>query len=214
MDYNEIFGYQILNWKNFLDFFVHFVFNLAVISIIAYKIYFRIRQKRDYLFTIFILNMIVFLVCYLLQSAKLSIGFAFGIFGLFSILRYRTSTIPIKEMTYVFIAISVAIINALSNQSVGLTTLIFTNFSIVVGTYIFEKKVARNESRNTVIYEKIELIKPERREELIADLRDRTGLNIHRIEVGRIDFLRDVARIAVFFRADTQTEDEEIYDND
>lgn len=214
MDYNDIFGYQLLDWKNFLDFFIHFVFNLVVISLIAYKIYFKICGKRDYLFTIFILNMIVFVVCYLLQSAKLSIGFAFGIFGLFSILRYRTSTIPIKEMTYVFIAISVAIINALSNQSVGITTLVFTNFVIVLGTYIFEKKVARNESRNTVIYEKIELIKPDRRDELIADLRERTGLNIHRVEIGRIDFLRDVARIVIFFRAETQTEDEDVYDDD
>ncbi len=193
-----IVGYS-LNLSNVAEFFIRFGLNVLVILIIAKYIYFRIRRNKDYLFTLLMFNMIVFFICYFLSSIELSLGFAFGIFAIFSILRYRTETVPIKEMTYMFIAISIAIINAIASASVCLIEMIFTNTAIVGLTYILEKAWIRNEVKQMIIYEKIELIKPERQEELIKDIEERTGLKINRYEIGKIDFLRDTALINVFY---------------
>lgn len=143
--------------------------------------------------------MIVFFVCYILSNAKLSLGFAFGIFAVFSILRYRTMMVPIKEMTYMFISISIAIINALSYNGISIGLVLFTNFALIGFIFLLEKTWVKNELKQTVIYEKIELIKPTHHIELMNDLKTRTGLNIHRFEIGKIDFLRDVARIDIFY---------------
>jgi hypothetical protein len=145
----------------------------------------------------------------LLNNAKISIGFAFGIFAVFSILRYRTRPLPTKEMTYLFISISVAIINALSSNNLSYAELLLTNGVIIFFTIILEKVWIKNESRKTVIYEKIDLIKPENHDKLLKDLKERTGLNIHRFEIGRIDFLQDLARIRIYYYDQEQTEDEE-----
>jgi len=193
-----IVGYS-LNLSNVAEFFIRFGLNVLVILIIAKYIYFRIRRNKDYLFTLLMFNMIVFFICYFLSSIELSLGFAFGIFAIFSILRYRTETVPIKEMTYMFIAISIAIINAIASASVCLIEMIFTNTAIVGLTYILEKAWIRNEVKQMIIYEKIELIKQERQEELIKDIEERTGLKINRYEIGKIDFLRDTALINVFY---------------
>ncbi|MFH1050970.1 MAG: DUF4956 domain-containing protein [bacterium] len=210
MDFNFI-DFQNIDGQNFLEFILRFVFNFIVIYIIAKGIYFKVRRRSNILFALFLLNILVFFVCYLLQSVQLSIGFAFGIFAIFSILRYRTTTVPIKEMTYIFISISIAIINALTNINTGYGIMLFTNVTIVLFTYAFEKKFIRNESVKTVLYDKIELIKPEHQEELIQDLKDRTGLDIHRIEIGRIDFLRDIARIRIFYYDVFNTDDAEFF---
>lgn len=184
---------------NYMDFFLRFFFDLVVIYIIAKQIYFRICKNRDYLFIMFIFNIIVFFVCYLLSNAKLSLGFAFGIFAIFSILRYRTMMVPIKEMTYMFIAISIAVMNALSFTGVDIGLIVFSNLALVFFIFLLEKAWVKNEIMKTVLYEKIEFIKPEFRQELIQDLSNRTGLKIHKVEINKIDFLRDVARINVYY---------------
>jgi len=194
----SIIGYN-LNLSNVAEFFIRFGLNVLVIIIIAKYIYFRIRHNKDYLFTLLMFNMIVFFICYFLSSIELSLGFAFGIFAIFSILRYRTETVPIKEMTYMFIAISIAIINAIASPSVCLIEMIFTNTAIVGLTYVLEKAWIRNEIKQLIIYEKIELIKPERQNDLIKDIEERTGLKINRYEIGKIDFLRDTALINVYY---------------
>ena len=194
----SIIGYN-LNLSNVAEFFIRFGLNVLVIFIIAKYIYFRIRHNKDYLFTLLMFNMIVFFICYFLSSIELSLGFAFGIFAIFSILRYRTETVPIKEMTYMFIAISIAIINAIASPSVCLIEMIFTNTAIVGLTYVLEKAWIRNEIKQLIIYEKIELIKPERQNDLIKDIEERTGLKINRYEIGKIDFLRDTALINVYY---------------
>ena len=145
-------------------------------------------------------GIVVFFVCILLANVKLRLGFALGLFAIFSLLRYRTDPIPIKEMTYLFIIIGVAVINSLATKKVSYVELLFTNFAIVAVTYGLEKIwLLKRESRKTIIYENIELIKPENHHLLIEDLKKRTGLNIHRIEIGRINYLRDVARVRAFY---------------
>jgi hypothetical protein len=138
----------------------------------------------------------------LLSSAKISIGFAFGVFAIFSILRYRTTTVPIKEMTYMFISLSVAIINSLTAGSISFAELLFPNIALISFAFVLEKTWVKNEYKREVLYEKIDLIKPENYDQLIEDLRERTGLKIHRAEVGKIDFLRDVAQIKIFYFED------------
>lgn len=192
-------GMPLFNWDSILILVTKFAINLIVIFIIARLIYFNIRKNRSYLFAFFIFNTIIFFVCSFLNHLTLSIGFAFGIFALFSILRYRTTSIPIKEMTYLFIAISIAIINALSNNTISLLELIITNAAIIFVTFLIEKVWMKNENMKLIIYEKIDLVKPQYSEQLLADLKQRTGLDIHRYEIGKIDFLRDITEIRVYY---------------
>ena len=150
-----------------------------------------------------LISITVFFLCFLLENVKLQLGFALGLFAIFGIIRYRTDPIPIKEMTYLFIVIGVSVINALANKKISHSELLFTNFIIIAVTHGLEKIwLLRHETRKTITYEKIELIKPSKKEELMADLKERTGLNITRIEVRRIDFLRDTAQIRIFFFED------------
>ncbi len=202
MDFSLLQETPLLNLPNMTALFAKLTFDLIVIYIIAKQIYFRIHQNRTYLFTMVTFNIIIFLVCYLLNHLTLGLGFSFGIFAIFSILRYRTLSLPIKEMTYLFISISIAIINALSNSTISYTELVFTNAAIIGLTYILEKSWVRNEQVKHIIYEKINLIKPQLRNELLEDLRLRTALDITRCEIGRIDFLKDVAELRVYFASD------------
>lgn len=202
MDFSLLQETPLLNLPNMTALFVKLAFDLLVIYIIAKQIYFRIHKNRTYLFTMVTFNIIIFLVCYLLNHLTLGLGFSFGIFAIFSILRYRTLSLPIKEMTYLFISISIAIINALSNATISYSELVFTNAAIIGLTYILEKSWVRNEQVKHILYEKIDLIKPKMRNELLEDLRRRTGLDILRCEVGRIDFLKDVAEVRVYFAND------------
>ena len=199
MDFSLIWQTQAMNWANFTALLFKLAFDLVVIFVIGRLIYFRLHKNRTYLFTLVTFNIVIFLVCYLLSHLTLGLGFSFGIFAIFSILRYRTMSLPIREMTYLFISISVAIINALSSTTVSYGELIFTNLAIIGFTFILEKAWVRNEQVKNILYERIDLIKPQNRTELLADLRERTGLNISRCEIGRIDFLKDVAEVRVYF---------------
>ena len=198
----EIFGSPLYD-VDFLELAFRLFINFSVAFIIIRLIYYPVHNRKDYLFTYFIFNLLIFLLSYLLSGIKLQLGFAFGLFAIFGILRYRTEALAIKEMTYLFVVIAIAVINALANKKVSFAELMFTNFAIIAVTYFLEKKwLLRHEATKTVVYEKIELVKPENHNLLIKDLEERTGLKIERIQVGRIDFLRDVARVKIFFYED------------
>jgi hypothetical protein len=144
---------------------------------------------------------IIFLLCLSLENVKLELGFALGLFAIFGILRYRTNQIPIKEMTYLFLVIGVSVINALSNKKVSIAEVVFINATVVFIAYGFEKIwFLRHESEKTILFERIDLIKPEKRKELIALLQERTGIEkINRVEIGKIDFLRDTSIIKIYY---------------
>lgn len=186
--------------QNLLDFAIRFGINLIVIFVIVRLLYYPIRRNRDFLFTFFLFNIINFLICFLLSSAKLKMGFAFGLFAIFSILRYRTVTVPVREMGYFFISVTLGIINALTTNEQGMVLLILANLIILAVAWIIDHKVrVVHENYKEVIYDRIDLIAPEKREEMLADLRQRTGLAVHRVEFSRIDFFRDTARIYIFY---------------
>ena len=200
---------EILGWKlfhtDFWELLFKFSIDLAVVYILIRLIYYPIHRKKDFLFTYFLFNVLIFFLCGLLNSVKLSTGFAFGLFAIFSILRYRTEQISIKDMTYLLAVIAVAVVNALFGKKVSLLELLFTNVLILTTTYVLEHLwLTRHEAMRQVIYERIELIKPENRQQLHDDLHQRLGVKVSRVEIGRIDLLRDTVQLRVFYYDDEQ----------
>ena len=203
LDSIEFLGTPLFDPEDFLKLIVKTVFNLIIITVIIRYIYYPVTKNKDYLFTYFLISMTVFLLCVLLDSVKLQLGFALGLFAIFGIIRYRTDPIAIKEMTYLFLVIGISVVNALSNKKISHAELVFANLMIVFITYGMEKLwLLRHQSRKNITYEKIELILPEKREELIADLKVRTGIDVIRVEIRRIDFLRDTANLRIFYYED------------
>lgn len=196
----EIFGIELIDSDNFLELLARFSLNFLVSILIVRYLYYQKMQRKDYLFTYLLISTVVFMLCFLLENVKLQLGFALGLFAIFGIIRYRTINMPIKEMTYLFIVIGVSVINALSNKKVSYAELLFTNFAILAITWALEKVfLIRHETRKTILYEKIDLIKLQNRKLLIDDLQERTGLKINRVEVGQINFLNDTARVRIYY---------------
>ena len=181
-----------------------FVFNFIVVGIIIHFFYYPKSKRRDYYFTFTLISISVFFLIFLLGSVKLKIGFALGIFAIFGIIRYRTESVPIREMTYLFTITALSVINALSIQ-VGLTEMLVTNAIFLLVTCLLEsERWLKHTSSKLILYDRIQLITPDKREELIADLSARTGLHIQKIEIGHIDFLRDAAFIKVYYESDSR----------
>jgi len=199
-DKSVLSGIELIDMANLLELVGRFALNLLVILILVRWFYFSITRRKDFLFTYILISSIVFLLCFLLENVMLQIGFALGLFAIFGIIRYRTQSIPIKEMTYLFLIIGISVINALASTA-SISEIIFTNLVVIFITYGLEKKwLLRHESSKSIIYEKINLIKPEHHQELIDDLQLRTGIGkISRIEIGEVDFLKDVCHITIFF---------------
>lgn len=194
---------QASNADNLMDFAIRILINFISIFIIVRAIYYPIHKNKDFLFTFFLFNIINFLICFLLSAAKLKIGFAFGLFAIFSILRYRTVTIPVREMGYFFISVTIGIINSLAAKDDYWLPIIFANVIIIILTYVLDGRIKlKHENFKQIVYERIDLIVPEKREEMLSDLRSRTGMNIHRVEFIKIDFLKDIAFINAFYYSD------------
>ncbi|MCH8839746.1 MAG: DUF4956 domain-containing protein [Planctomycetes bacterium] len=177
-----------------------YLVNLVVVTVIVRFVYYKHSHSKDYLFTFFMLNSLVFFICFTLKKFDLGLGMALGLFAIFGILRYRTSTIPIKEMTYLFMVIGVGVINSLADKNISYIELVFTNLCIIGLAAALENiPLLKRELRETILYEKVDLIRPENHAELVADLQQRTGLKLSRLELGEINFLRDTVSIDLFY---------------
>lgn len=200
----RIAGIELIDVPGFLEFLLRFILNTAVILVLVRYLYYATTRRKDYLFTYILIGSVVFLLCFLLESVKLQIGFALGLFAIFGIIRYRTDSIPIKEMTYLFLVIGISVINALTSDNTSVADLLFTNIVLIGITYGLERIwLMKHESSKVIIYEKIDLIRPEKYEELLKDLRERTGIKgIKRAETGKIDFLKDTCIVTVFYDAE------------
>jgi hypothetical protein len=192
---------EIIDFSSFLELIARFTLNFVVIMILVRWLYYSSTKRKDYLFTYILISSVVFLLCYLLESVKLQIGFALGLFAIFGIIRYRTNPIPIKEMTYLFLIIGVSVINSLADQDTSVANMLFSNGVIVFAAFGLEKLwLLKHQSTKVVIYEKINLIKPEKYQELLKDLKERTGITkINRVEVGKIDFLKDTCILTIYY---------------
>jgi hypothetical protein len=201
----ELFGADLFDQKDFIELLARSIFNFLIVGYIVRYLYYPATKNKDYLFTYLLISVTVFFLCFLLENVKLELGFALGLFAIFGIIRYRTDPIPIKEMTYLFIIIGISVMNALVNKKISHAEVVFTNLIFIALTYGLEKIwLLKHESRKNITFEKIELIVPEKRQELLEDLKLRTGLNITRVEVKSIDFLRDTAQLRIFFFDDEQ----------
>ena len=202
---NEENDFRIMEIKlfdnDFYDYILRYAFNVLMAFILLKFIYRSDKKNRNYAFTFYVFNTLIFFLCYLMNNVKLDLGFAFGLFAVFSILRYRTSAIPIKEMTYLFLVIGIAVINALTTKKVSFVELLFTNAAILTVTYILERLWYKEGLTERIVeYEKIENIKPENSELMLADLRSRTGLDIREFEILQVDFVRDLARVRIYYK--------------
>lgn len=198
----EFFGMQLINIEGISELIMRFCLNMIVTATIIGWLYYSKSKRRDYVFTFMLISVTVFLLVFLLGSQKLQIGLALGLFAVFGIIRYRTETVPIREMTYLFLIIGISVVNSLAGN-VSAVELLTTNSLFILFTWVMESsRFVKHVSCKLIVYEKINLIKPEKEPELIADIKERTGLNVTRVEVGHIDFLKDVAFIKVYYQAE------------
>jgi hypothetical protein len=172
-------------------------FDVATMLLIFGLIYFPNYRNKEFMFTFFLFNIIIFIITFVLNKTNISMGAAFGLFAVFSMLRYRTEGISMKEMTYLLIAIALGLINAIG---LNLIPIVVFNSIFVVFIFILDHPIVfKQEVSKTVIYENVELIKPENHELLMEDLRKRTGFNIHRISITAFDFLKDATSITIYY---------------
>ena len=183
--------------------FVCIVVNLVIVD----RLYYKKSRRRDFYFTFMLISLAIFLLVFFMifvledMKAKTSIGIGIGLFGIFSIMRYRTDAMPVREMTYLFVIISLSVVNAIA-ASVSMAELLVTNIIVVAAIWLCEHRLKLEPSK-LVQYDRLELIKPDRSEDLKADLEMRLGLKVRKVEVGAIDMLRDMAVLRVYYDANT-----------
>jgi hypothetical protein len=179
---------------------IGFVFNFAVALAIVRFIYYPARPNKNYVFTFIAFNTTIYFIMSVLTSVELSVGVGFGLFGLFSLLRYRTDPMPPREMTYLFVIIALPVLNSVLIGSGDWLSLVVANTAVTGTLYLLEREWGfRYEASKRLTYERIDLIKPANYSLLLEDLRARTGLPVKRCEVGAINFLRDTADIKIYY---------------
>jgi len=194
----QFFGIKLINPTDFWGLIIRFTFNFLIIFVLVRAIYYSQNKRKEYVFIFFLMNAIVFLLCFILQKYEVGLGFALGLFAMFGIIRYRTDPIPIKEMTYIFMVVGIGVFNALAGKKISYAELLLANLIVLFITWYLERFWMLKQGETIRInYEKIELIHPDRREELIQDLKERTGLDIIGVSVVRMSFLRDTARLMI-----------------
>jgi len=189
-----------------------FVLNFIILTIVIRYVYYAKTPRSNYVFTFYMISLISFVIVFALKKLDIDTGMGLGLFAIFGIIRYRTNPLRVREMTYLFIAIGLSVVNGLSGKQVSYAELLFINVVVVVIVYIMDIKIFINlETSRVVIYEKIENVKPENAQLLKEDLEDRTGLKINKISVGKIDFLKDIAEIKIFYN---ESEEADLLEND
>lgn len=197
----EVMDPHLIDTADMLQMLLRFAFNAIITWFIIHFQYYPKSRRRDYYFTFSLISVSVFFLIFLLGGVKLKIGFALGLFAIFGIIRYRTESMQVREMTFLFVIITLSVINALA-VSLSYAELLATNLIFILFIWICEgNKWLKHTSCKLIMYDRIDLILPERKEEMLDDLRRRTGLAIVKVEVGAMDFLRDTAMLKVYYNA-------------
>ncbi len=195
----ELFGMELVNEEDLLKLLIRFGINFLFLTAIIRYIYYKKTPRKNYLFTFYMISVISFFICFALKKFQMEVGMGLGLFAIFGIIRYRTNPIRIREMTYLFLVIGLAVINALSGK-LSYAEMFFINGIVWFLIYIMENWWLQSvEDDKVILYEKIQNIKPENYANLIADLEERTGLKINRAEIGKVDFLKDTAEVKIYF---------------
>jgi len=185
---------------DFFKMLFRFALNMVFLFYIIRYLYYPSTRRRDYMFTFYMISIIVFFLCFTLKKYELDLGMALGLFAIFGIIRYRTAPMNIREMTYLFVVIGVSVINALANKKMSYAEILGANLLVVASMTIIERVVLfKHEVHKDLLYENIENIKPENETALIQDLEGRTGLEINRVDIGKVDFLRESVQITIFY---------------
>lgn len=198
-----LFAVELINTARLPGLMLGLAFNTAAITALAVLTYRRARSRATYVFTLVVVNIVVFFVTYLMSAAAVSVNVGFGLFALFGILRFRTGTLPVLEMTYLFAAIALASFNALALTSLSLLEAVIANVVVISvlellgGTWL-----SKQAHVHSITYDRVELLHPRRRTELISDLEDRTGLMVSEVVVHETNFLNDTAKISIRVETD------------
>jgi len=209
---------QELFSTGFADILLRFAICILVNCGIVHFLYFKKSQRRDFYFTFVIISVAIFFLVYLMMGmdrGKATMGVGLGLFGIFSIMRYRTDSMPVREMTYLFVVVCLSVVHAMADmvgvdangKIVGtpIAELVVIDIIVILAIIIFEKML-KMETTKLVQYDRIELIKPEKRDELIADLEQRLGIKVFDVKVGAVDFLRDMAMLRVSYEGESAGE--------
>ncbi len=194
----ELFGVPFLN-EDLYKMLIKFSINLLFMTIIIRQLYYKYSQRTEYVFTYFMVSLIVFFLCFTLNKFAINLGMALGLFAIFGIIRYRTQTIHIKEMTYLFVVIGISVINAMSNESMSYAEILGLNTIVVVSIYVMERYMLTQHGiqERSVIYSKLDNIKPENYDELISDLKQKTGLEVKKVKVDKVDYANQLAFLTI-----------------
>ena len=190
-----------VNADNLIDLLVRGLLNLIIMHIVIFRIYYSVNKRKVYAFTYSIFAATVFLMGFILSNVNLQLGFALGLFAIFGIIRYRTDAIPAKEMTYLFLVICLSVINSLKNKSIGWLEISMLNIVLVGICWYLEKKwIYKKDARKTIIYDKLELVNENNKELLRKDLMQLTGLNITKLDIGKVDYVKSSATIVIYYK--------------
>mgnify|MGYP001087938700 CR=1 FL=1 len=186
--------------SEFTGFLTNFAFNFIIALLVVRFIYYPSTHNKHYVFTFLAFNTVIYFVLYFMNSIEIGIGVGFGLFAIFSILRYRTDPMPIREMTYLFIIAALPVMNSIGLDGSGWVQLIVANLAILAILGVLEREWGFHyEASRRIVYEKIELIRSDRQAELIADLEARTGLKIKQVRIGKVNFMRDTAQLTIYY---------------
>lgn len=194
-----------INTEDVLSLLLRLAINLTFLTVVIRYLYYPKTKRKDYLFTYYLIGMITFFLCFSLKRLDIDTGMGLGLFAIFGIIRYRTDAIEIKEMTYLFLVIGLSVVNSLATSKVSVVEMLVINGTVIAMTYGLENLwLIKHETSKIVNYEKIDLIVGSKYNEMKADLEQRTGLVINRFEIGKIDFLRDIAQIRIYYYSSDQ----------
>ncbi len=199
----EIFGLkEFFDTDDYIKLVTRLSLNLTFAWIVIRGIHYRLYRNQDMAFTYLLFNVITFALCFLLRKVPIELGFALGLFAVFGILRYRTEPIRTRDLTYLFVVIGLAILNAVANKNISLAELATIGAVIVTLTWLMaDSPTSKREETHEVVYDNLELLKPGRREALFADLTERTGMEVTWVDVGDLNLLRDTARLTISCRS-------------
>ncbi len=190
---------------DFFKMIFRFSLNLVFLILIIRYLYYKKSKKVAYLFTYFLIGIIVFFICFTLKKFEIDLGMALGLFAIFGIIRYRTDPIPIREMTYLFVVIGISIMNALVNKKMSYVEIISANTIIFIATYILENiNALKHEVSKKIIYDNMELVKKQNEKLLLEDLEQRTGLKINRVKVNSLDYFKPSANLTIYYILDAE----------
>ncbi len=196
----DFLGVPFFDPQSILTTLIRFVFNLLVCWIIIHFFYYKKANRKDYYFTFTMFAVVIFLIISLMENMKMNIAYALGLFAIFGMIRYRTETIKIREMTYLFVVMGLSIVNGMA-LSTSYVELLMVNLLVVLVVWIMDgTNILKHTATKIILYDRIENTKHGKEDELKADLAERTGLEIKKVEVGHIDYLRDVAFVKVYYK--------------